>query len=446
MMTSISLLIVLVAAEGFPVQGPLGPVVAPLGGSVLLPCSVETPLPLEELEVEWRRPNSNTMVHLFKDKKSRPEAQNAAYEGRAHFFTGEFAKGNYSLWLTNTTVSDAGPYKCLVYSYDQQNETQMEIQEFGRQSSKMIFAVVTMVSGALAALLSCIFRRMLCKGKSAVLLHSCHIIIPNILLFIGITCAGTDQFETYTSPAFTGYDIQTGLIIKHTISMSTINLLRILLLFKVCPHLNIFPVGRTVRRTASIFCMPVVNLVFGIVSSIGLCTTVKHGCVYLLLNVLPVIAVGLQAFHLIEDLYSPPAVVTDTMFIFFLSFACISQHKSTQTVKNQVLIYEIGASVLPIFNGIFLSYVALEISMIHALNDPFLSNPHVIVIPVESLFLMLWICFQAFAKEQPSCITREERVLLQILRQHELHRLPDISDNESDTNEVVDDTAEGSER
>ncbi|XP_062405691.1 uncharacterized protein LOC134095977 isoform X4 [Sardina pilchardus] len=408
MMTSISLLIVLVAAEGFPVQGPLGPVVAPLGGSVLLPCSVETPLPLEELEVEWRRPNSNTMVHLFKDKKSRPEAQNAAYEGRAHFFTGEFAKGNYSLWLTNTTVSDAGPYKCLVYSYDQQNETQMEIQEFGRQSSKMIFAVVTMVSGALAALLSCIFRRMLCKGKSAVLLHSCHIIIPNILLFIGITCAGTDQFETYTSPAFTGYDIQTGLIIKHTISMSTINLLRILLLFKVCPHLNIFPVGRTVRRTASIFCMPVVNLVFGIVSSI--------------------------------------AVVTDTMFIFFLSFACISQHKSTQTVKNQVLIYEIGASVLPIFNGIFLSYVALEISMIHALNDPFLSNPHVIVIPVESLFLMLWICFQAFAKEQPSCITREERVLLQILRQHELHRLPDISDNESDTNEVVDDTAEGSER
>ncbi|XP_062405689.1 uncharacterized protein LOC134095977 isoform X3 [Sardina pilchardus] len=420
------------------------------------------------------------MVHLFKDKKSRPEAQNAAYEGRAHFFTGEFAKGNYSLWLTNTTVSDAGPYKCLVYSYDQQNETQMEIQEFGRQSSKMIFAVVTMVSGALAALLSCIFRRMLCKGKSAVLLHSCHIIIPNILLFIGITCAGTDQFETYTSPAFTGYDIQTGLIIKHTISMSTINLLRILLLFKVCPHLNIFPVGRTVRRTASIFCMPVVNLVFGIVSSIGLCTTVKHGCVYLLLNVLPVIAVGLQAFHLIEDLYSPPAstspsfismiyilqtsliffhawylwafqvlggtVVTDTMFIFFLSFACISQHKSTQTVKNQVLIYEIGASVLPIFNGIFLSYVALEISMIHALNDPFLSNPHVIVIPVESLFLMLWICFQAFAKEQPSCITREERVLLQILRQHELHRLPDISDNESDTNEVVDDTAEGSER
>ncbi|KAL0161780.1 hypothetical protein M9458_045505, partial [Cirrhinus mrigala] len=68
--------------------------------SVVLPCSVDTPLPLEDLEVQWKR-DPETVVHLFQDGESRPEAQHQDYYDRAHFFTEEIQHGNFSLLLNN---------------------------------------------------------------------------------------------------------------------------------------------------------------------------------------------------------------------------------------------------------------------------------------------------------------------------------------------------------
>uniref|UniRef100_A0AAR2J359 Ig-like domain-containing protein n=1 Tax=Pygocentrus nattereri TaxID=42514 RepID=A0AAR2J359_PYGNA len=96
--------------EGLHVLGPSDPLIVELGGSVMLPCYVEAPLPLEELEVEWKGADSGTLVHLFQDGESRPEAQNQAYSGRASFFTEEVERGNFSLLLTNLTTKDAGIY------------------------------------------------------------------------------------------------------------------------------------------------------------------------------------------------------------------------------------------------------------------------------------------------------------------------------------------------
>jgi len=102
--------------SGLTVRGPSGPLVAPLGSSVVLPCYVDEPLLMEDLEVEWRRTDSETFVHLFQDGESRPEAQSQDYQDRAHFFTEEIKHRNFSLRLDHLRAEDEGEYTCTVHS------------------------------------------------------------------------------------------------------------------------------------------------------------------------------------------------------------------------------------------------------------------------------------------------------------------------------------------
>ncbi|XP_048119624.1 butyrophilin-like protein 2 [Alosa alosa] len=127
---SVGLLVVLVKViQGFQIQIPSsGPLGAQLGGSVLLPCSVETPLPLEELEVEWRRTDSDVLVHLFQEGEERPESQDYAYRGRAHFFTVDISQGNYSLLLSNVSREDVGIYSCKVYTEDEAHQITIDLE------------------------------------------------------------------------------------------------------------------------------------------------------------------------------------------------------------------------------------------------------------------------------------------------------------------------------
>uniref|UniRef100_A0A3B3RXX1 Ig-like domain-containing protein n=1 Tax=Paramormyrops kingsleyae TaxID=1676925 RepID=A0A3B3RXX1_9TELE len=112
----------------FLLHGSADPLTAQLRGAVLLPCFVDRPLPLEELEVEWRRTDSDTIVHLLQGGQSRPESQGDAYKDRAHFFSQEIHKGNFSLLLEGVRTADAGVYKCVAYTEQEQNETQVVIQ------------------------------------------------------------------------------------------------------------------------------------------------------------------------------------------------------------------------------------------------------------------------------------------------------------------------------
>ncbi|XP_056607725.1 uncharacterized protein LOC130425530 [Triplophysa dalaica] len=124
--------ILLRIAEGFTVKGPSGPLVVPLGGSVLLPCSVDSLSSLKDLEVEWKRSDSQTLIHLYQDGDIRPEVQNEDYHDRAHFFTDNIKQGNFSLLLKNVRPEDEGQYTCKVLSGQASGETVVEIKAVER--------------------------------------------------------------------------------------------------------------------------------------------------------------------------------------------------------------------------------------------------------------------------------------------------------------------------
>ncbi|KAL0153596.1 hypothetical protein M9458_051076 [Cirrhinus mrigala] len=125
---------------GLVVHGPSSPLVAPLGSSVVLPCYVNELLLMEGLEVEWRRTDSNTLVHLYQDGQSRPESQQEDYHDRAHFFTDQIQRGNFSLRLDNLRAEDEGRYTCRVYSQRDSGETVVEIKDAVSGSSRSISA------------------------------------------------------------------------------------------------------------------------------------------------------------------------------------------------------------------------------------------------------------------------------------------------------------------
>ncbi|XP_058626028.1 uncharacterized protein LOC131536874 [Onychostoma macrolepis] len=117
---------------GLTVRGPSGPLVAPLGSSVVLSCSVDELLSVEGLEVEWRRTDSDTLIHLYQDGESQTEAQQQDYQDRAHFFTEEIQRGNFSLRLDNLRAEDEGRYTCTAYNDQDSGATVVQIKDVVR--------------------------------------------------------------------------------------------------------------------------------------------------------------------------------------------------------------------------------------------------------------------------------------------------------------------------
>ncbi|KAI5611679.1 hypothetical protein C0J50_1320 [Silurus asotus] len=114
---------------GLHIHGLLGPLVAHLGESVLLPCFIKSSLPLEGLQVEWRKMDS--LVILFQQGETRPDLQSQMFSGRVDFFSNEVSKGNFSILLKNVVEEDAGVYTCKINTTDQliSSEAFIKIQE-----------------------------------------------------------------------------------------------------------------------------------------------------------------------------------------------------------------------------------------------------------------------------------------------------------------------------
>ncbi|XP_035248189.1 erythroid membrane-associated protein-like [Anguilla anguilla] len=208
--------------------GPAMSLVVQLGASVTLPCSVDTPLPLHLLEVQWRREESGTLVHMFQEGESRPESQSPAYSGRADFFSEEISKGNFSLLLRNVTTEDKGLYKCVVQTEHESHETEVTIDIGFSTWHLCVLGLTTAAAGF--AVISCIPALLRInkekkeeikevKSNTAVLLYCLQVSVPCILMSIAFAIWG--YIESSFAEAYT---------------CSAINLSRILVIFKVAPY------------------------------------------------------------------------------------------------------------------------------------------------------------------------------------------------------------------
>ncbi|XP_073721156.1 uncharacterized protein [Misgurnus anguillicaudatus] len=185
--------ILLMVADGFTVKGPSGLLVVPLGGSVVLPCSVDSFLPLKDLEVEWRRSDSQTIIHLYQDEDIRPEAQHQDYHDRAHFFTENIKHGNFSLLLNNLTAEDEGQYTCKVYSGQESGETVVEIslKDFGFTGLHIMVLIFCITAcGSAVIICSLIYRS---TTDSVLHLQMLLVFCPNITMFFAFIFWGVSE-------------------------------------------------------------------------------------------------------------------------------------------------------------------------------------------------------------------------------------------------------------
>ncbi|KAJ8261439.1 hypothetical protein COCON_G00171620, partial [Conger conger] len=111
------------------------PVFAYAGEDVILNCSVDTHVPLGELEVEWMKTNEEIQVLLFMEGRYRPESQPERFRGRAEFFSEEIPKGNFSMKLRDVKTEDRGEFMCIVHTDRESINATAYVQELGGNRS-----------------------------------------------------------------------------------------------------------------------------------------------------------------------------------------------------------------------------------------------------------------------------------------------------------------------
>ncbi|XP_048372448.1 butyrophilin subfamily 3 member A2-like [Sphaerodactylus townsendi] len=120
--TRVYILIVLqmfhvVYAGQFAIIPPPNPVIGFLGEDIILPCQLTTSNVDEGISftVHWTFDSSSEKIDVMSfDGRKKVETQDKRYQGRTELFHSEFSRGNMSLNLKNSQLSDQGQYTCMI--------------------------------------------------------------------------------------------------------------------------------------------------------------------------------------------------------------------------------------------------------------------------------------------------------------------------------------------
>lgn len=100
--------------------------------------------------VHWFRLNyqeqQRPSVHLYEDGRDQNNDQIQSFKGRTSLFKEELKRGNTSLKLSDTHVSDEGDYKCVVESKSHYDDAVVQIfirGEMNRNSTVSLSAKST---------------------------------------------------------------------------------------------------------------------------------------------------------------------------------------------------------------------------------------------------------------------------------------------------------------
>ncbi|KAJ8287189.1 hypothetical protein GJAV_G00048690 [Gymnothorax javanicus] len=190
--------------ERLVVTGAVEPVFAYAGEDVILNCSVDTHVPVRELEVEWVKINELVLALLFDKGENIPESQDERFRGRAEFFSEEIPKGNFSMTLRDVRAEDKGEFMCKVHTDQESINATAWIQE-----------LVVAVSVCIHALWFCLKKDL----SNRLFLHYLHDSVPCILMAIAFAVWGAIESS-----------------FREGFVCGAINFFRILVIFKMAPY------------------------------------------------------------------------------------------------------------------------------------------------------------------------------------------------------------------
>ncbi|XP_046732688.1 uncharacterized protein LOC124403113 isoform X3 [Silurus meridionalis] len=113
--------VILHGVEHFVVKGADHAVFANEGEDVILNCSVDSHVPMSEIEeVTWKKTDGDQdiLVLLYQDSEIFLDSSHESYRGRVDFFLSEITKGNFSLKLKEVKMKDRGEFTCEVHTSD----------------------------------------------------------------------------------------------------------------------------------------------------------------------------------------------------------------------------------------------------------------------------------------------------------------------------------------
>uniref|UniRef100_K7GC84 Butyrophilin subfamily 1 member A1 n=1 Tax=Pelodiscus sinensis TaxID=13735 RepID=K7GC84_PELSI len=122
----------------FQVVGPGVPVAAMVGGEIMLPCHLSTPMSAASMEVLWYRTQHSPFVHLYLNGTDNAHGQMPEYRGRTELSKAGMANGSVALRLRGIRASDEGQYTCFVRSSSFYADATLELTVAGVGSSPFI--------------------------------------------------------------------------------------------------------------------------------------------------------------------------------------------------------------------------------------------------------------------------------------------------------------------
>ncbi|XP_043306578.1 butyrophilin subfamily 1 member A1-like [Cervus canadensis] len=125
-------------AQEFIVMAPPDPIVAVLGGEVLLPCRVSPAMSAEDMELRWFRSKFSEAVFIYQDRLEQKEEQMAAYTGRTSLVRDLLNQGEAAVRILNVDVSDDGLYTCFFRKGGFYEEANLELKVAGVGSAPQV--------------------------------------------------------------------------------------------------------------------------------------------------------------------------------------------------------------------------------------------------------------------------------------------------------------------
>ncbi|XP_033025415.1 butyrophilin subfamily 2 member A2-like [Lacerta agilis] len=117
-------------AGQFAIIPPPNSIVGFLGEEVILPCQLTTSSVPEStnIQVQWILHKSSEKIDVKSYYgRNKPETQDDRYRGRAELSWNDLNKGNMSLILKKTYLSDQGNYTCIIILGDWYDEVMVEL-------------------------------------------------------------------------------------------------------------------------------------------------------------------------------------------------------------------------------------------------------------------------------------------------------------------------------